>query len=412
MADIPIEQAIYGNAGSGGYRFLARSPGFRDEWLHEAELLCTGFGERPAGVACPDCVFAQPLGPDHVAVVQVADQGSDDAGRPGALGFHLLVLPRKEYSDLIGDPFVIADRYPPSWEARDEVPTLSWPAEPLPGRTVAEVQRVLKEGDSPSLLGGAQALVDGGRLIFERPAPATPLLRDLWMLLPTSTRNRLWPASFAFDNALGFDVLVVPRLDITARDGYLTEEQAGDYPQGRYELNLQIAAEAGDQHALDALFARRNSAQTLKLALMLVVVVGILAVVMNILNHAGGPSPRGTRPAGVQTTAPLAARYPRMKDADRIKVAEGLKELARELDMPLPSARPTIEQLLDALDSKLGTPDPSRDPGPLRRQGDTERQLRVLLWKHHVAGFDDPAYNPVELVERLRQKVAPAKRMP
>ena len=36
----------HGSQGAGGYRFLARSPGFRDEWLAEAERLCTGFGER------------------------------------------------------------------------------------------------------------------------------------------------------------------------------------------------------------------------------------------------------------------------------------------------------------------------------------------------------------------------------
>ena len=32
-----IEQAIYGCQDAGGYRFLGRSPGFRDEWLREAD---------------------------------------------------------------------------------------------------------------------------------------------------------------------------------------------------------------------------------------------------------------------------------------------------------------------------------------------------------------------------------------
>src|SRR4051794_8319624 len=99
MPTIPVEQAIYGNAGAGGYRFLARSPGFRDDWLPEAERLCMAFGERPAGVACPGCVFAQPFGTQHVAIVQVADQGTDDAGRPGALGFYLLLISRRAYEE-------------------------------------------------------------------------------------------------------------------------------------------------------------------------------------------------------------------------------------------------------------------------------------------------------------------------
>src|SRR5690349_14125025 len=102
-----IEQAIYGAQGAGGYRFLARSPGFRDDWLPAAERLCTSFGERPAGVACPGCVFAQPFAPGHVAIVQAADQGRDDAGRPGALGFRLMILPEELYSRIGGDPFAV-----------------------------------------------------------------------------------------------------------------------------------------------------------------------------------------------------------------------------------------------------------------------------------------------------------------
>src|SRR3954466_528377 len=105
MEEITIEQAVYGGHGQGGYRFLARSPGFLDDWLPEAERLCTGFGERPAGVSCPGCLSARPFGPGHVAVVKAADQGHDDAGRPGALGFRLLILPRPLYEDLGGDPF-------------------------------------------------------------------------------------------------------------------------------------------------------------------------------------------------------------------------------------------------------------------------------------------------------------------
>src|SRR5947209_20444722 len=154
MSDISVEQAIYGGHGPGGYQFLARSPGFLDEWLPEAEQLCTGFGDRPAGVACPHAVFARPLGRRHVAVVQVADQGSDDAGRPGALAFHLLVLPRLAYAGFGGDPFALAERAAPPWQARGDLPALSWPAVAPPPRTVEEVRTVLKRPEGPELLGG------------------------------------------------------------------------------------------------------------------------------------------------------------------------------------------------------------------------------------------------------------------
>src|SRR5262249_48794917 len=197
-----VEQGLYGAFDGGGYRFVARSPGFREEWISEAERICAGFGERPAGVACPAAVFAQPLGRHHVAIVQAADQGMDDAGRPGALGFHFLVLSRDHYRAYGGDPFQLAERQPPPWHIRGDLPALAWPAESLPPRTVDQTRRVLKRPDGPNLLGGSQVLVDGGRVVFQRQQPDSALLRDLWQLLPTRTRTELWPATFAFGNAL------------------------------------------------------------------------------------------------------------------------------------------------------------------------------------------------------------------
>jgi hypothetical protein len=299
MSEINIEQAIFAGQPAGGYRLLARSAGFLDEWQVEVERLCAGFGDPPVGVACPACMFARPFGKDLVAVVQVTDQGIA-ASRPRILIFRLLVIPRPFYFQWIGDPFVVADRFPPAWHPRGELPVLSWPAEPLPRRTVAEVQQVLQRVDgpedsrvpqSPTLLGAAQALVDGGKLVFERPAPDADFLRSLWTLLPHNTRCQLWPASYAFGNSLGFDILMVPRARRRDFEGYLSEQQAGDYPEGRYELNLQIAAESGDQHELDRLFSRRSSAQTFRLGLVLVVVALVLLAIMKLLNLVFAPPP-------------------------------------------------------------------------------------------------------------------------
>jgi hypothetical protein len=311
MAEIRIEQALYGTDGPGGYQFLARSPGFAEAWLPDAERLCTGFGERPAGVACPGCIFARPLGREHVAVVQVADRGADDAGRPGALGFRLLVLSRRDYAALTGDPFLIADRYPPSWTARGDLPPLQWEGGPPPRRTAADVQRVLQRAAGPSLvaddqvprggshvmLGGCQALVDGARLVFERPAPDTDLLRDLWTLLPSRVRCELWPASFAFGNALHFDAVVVPRYNADDFPHYKTEAQVADYPEGKYEYGLQHAAETNNQADLDSLFYRRSSREAFRLVVILLVVVVVLALVIRLLPNAPPPPTPATPPA-------------------------------------------------------------------------------------------------------------------
>jgi hypothetical protein len=314
MSDIPIQQAVVRRAGAGEPELQARSAGFLDAWLPEARRLATDFGDRPDGVRCPRAVFAQPLGKEHVAVVQVGDQPGD--GAP-ALGFHVLALPRAEYGRYLGDPFFVADQFPPAWHQTGELPALSLASDAQPRRTVAQVQRVLQrvkasalpEGidpedeaamaahavanaESPALLGGVQVLVDGGRLVFERPEPDHGLISGLWTLLPNTTRGELWPATFAFGNALRFDALVVPKLERLDRGqfpGYTLEDQAAEYPQGRYELQLQTAAEAGDQQELDLLFARRSWNDTRRLAVTLLVVIAVLAVAMNLLSTPTPP---------------------------------------------------------------------------------------------------------------------------
>jgi hypothetical protein len=408
MSDISLEQALYGSRDAGGYRFLARSPGFREEWLGPAQRLCAGFGERPADVACPAAVFAQPLDADRVAVVQVADQGTDDAGRPGALAFRLLVLSHEAYEFLGGDPFALAERLPPPWQASGELPALSLPAEAPPGRTLAQVQNVLERyrDHQPTLLGSVQALVDGGRVVFVRDEPDAGLVRALWTLLPTSSRCRLWPASFAFGNALGFDALVVPQVGGVEYTGYVHESQAGDYPEGQYELNLQVAAESGDQAALDALFARRGHRDVWRIGLALLGAIALLAVAFSVLGPNDTPAPAppaAPAPADRPQLAP-PEEYPALDEARRRQLTPALQALAERLGVPEP--RPAdVEGLIDALDAHLGTPDPKRDPGPLAPQGPAGRRLRLLLWKHGVPEYNDARLNPAELVERFERRL-------
>jgi hypothetical protein len=289
-----IEQALFERQDAGGHRLLARSAGFGDEWMSEAERLCIGFGERPAGVSCPGCVLVQPFGRQHIAIVQAADQGVDDTGQPGALGFYLLILPRSLYGELGGDPFHIAEQFPTPWQASGELPSLSWSAGAPPARTVEMLQKTLNVPYSATLLGGAQSLLDGGRLVFERTAPDAAILRGLWALLPTQERAKLWPASFTFSNVHQFDAVVTPRATDTEYEHYITEEKAGDYPEGRYECNLQSAIETGDQGEIDALLNYSRS-RMLRLIVVLLLMVILLSGAMSVL--LPGPRSPSSEPA-------------------------------------------------------------------------------------------------------------------
>ena len=156
MPELIIEQALVAPAAA-GWEIVARSPGWRDEWLAEVQRMCSGFGAAPAGAHLTGCVLAQPLGRDYAAVVQAAADGA-----PPILRFHVLSIPNESYAQ-IGDPFVLAEQFPPPWDARVVLPTLAW-TDDAPERPVERVQRILQEDDSATLLGGAQALVDGAHL--------------------------------------------------------------------------------------------------------------------------------------------------------------------------------------------------------------------------------------------------------
>jgi len=299
MPDFPIEQAIFRREHEQPPRVVGRSAGFDRAWLVDAERLILGFGERTGGVACPSALFAYPLNDDHVAVVQVADREAGPDGWP-VLGFRFLVIAQGHWQDYLGDPFLVSARLPADWQASGELATLTWPQEPLPRRMLADVQAVLmrvkahalredqdpeaqiertvENSESPALLGGAQVLVDGGELVFIRPGPDNALVHGLWTLLPNSLRPEIFPASFAFSNILGFDVVVAPRLGDEDWEGYTTEDQAADYPAGSYELALQVAAETNDQAELDRVFARRTSKETLRLAVHILVFVTIVVI--------------------------------------------------------------------------------------------------------------------------------------
>ena len=79
--------------------------------------------------------------------------------------FYVLVASKQAYAAAQGDPFELAGRFLPDWDANSELQPLESEEEILPPRTVADVQKVLKQSNGPELLGGCQALIDG-RSVF------------------------------------------------------------------------------------------------------------------------------------------------------------------------------------------------------------------------------------------------------
>lgn len=299
MPPITLEQALYVRPDHQQPRLVGRSPGFADAWLDDAEQLVLGFGARRNGLPCPLSVFARPLTKNHIAIVRVKDENADF---PTAMRFHFLIVEQRSYEAWIRDPFILAEKIAPTWDTVDGMPGATIPEEAFRPRTVEQVQAVLKRvkasalkededpeapdfertpenSESPALLGGVQILIDGGRLVFERPRGDLQLAAGMWLLLPERTRCRLWPASFAFSDELDFDLLIVPELEERMLADYRTEDQAAEYPDGNYEFALQHAAETGDQRELDAVFRKRDSRQTIRLALAVLVLVSVLVLI-------------------------------------------------------------------------------------------------------------------------------------
>lgn len=305
MAPLTIEQALLCANSTQGIDLCARSPGFEDAWVAPAQQLCTRFGLPSDDLSELTCVFAKPLTKNHVAVVQVAHRPLEaKSGRPKAV-FRLLVIPLQTYIDFTGDPFSIADQFVPLWNDSGALPTLTLSGTEPRRRRVEEIQTILQRSDGPTLLGTAQALVDASRVVFEKSGPDESLIRSIWQLLPDSTRCELWPTSFAFGNELAFDVLVASSAQGEAYSGYLRGDEAENYPEGRYELHLQIAAEDGDQGAIDGLFGRRSRKQTLRLCLYLLAAVGLMMIVMKLMQQQNPPPLKKNVSANGRTSARL-----------------------------------------------------------------------------------------------------------
>jgi hypothetical protein len=279
---LTIFQAIAARHGGAEVRWRNVSPNFPEHWKPRLEELMRLFGPHPAYVRCPEAMFVLPFDEGHVVIGRFADLDATTDQIPQILGFHFLLLSAQDYGDWGADPFALLDAMPPVWEQRQPLAE-SWTPHVHP-RTVDEVCTVLKRADSPTFLGAVQALLDGSRIAWPRPSPETELLQCLWMLLPYANRRETWICSCLFTPQLDFHAVVAPAEVASQLDArYLSETQAAHYPEGHYELGLQIAAEKGDQAALDSLFNRRSRSETLRMVIWLLVGIMVTVLVLGFL---------------------------------------------------------------------------------------------------------------------------------
>src|SRR5262249_4164855 len=168
--------------------------------------------------------------------------------------------------------------------------------------------------------------------------------------------------SFAFGNDHPFDAVVVPRADEAEYEHYITEEKAGDYPEGRYECNLQSAIETGDQREIDALL-HHNRSRMRRMIVLLFLMVIVLSAAMSVLlpgPRPVGPSPTTAKAAPPSLELPAVNEFPTLDVLERIEFAARLHALGerRHIELPQGTSDDSLTAALAALDKHLGTPYP------------------------------------------------------
>ena len=173
--DILLEQLVYGSFPfwDRGYDVLAKSPGCRPEWVADVLAACRQFGEAPSGVTPSPCLFATRLASGPWAVVGVEPLGQDDRGRPGALAFHALLIPDRDYRRAGSNPFAFAGVLRREWSAGASL-ELRW----TDGRGLALPPARPADPRARRIV---EALSRGRRVVIESAGPIEALAREVWL---------------------------------------------------------------------------------------------------------------------------------------------------------------------------------------------------------------------------------------
>ena len=158
-------------------------------------------------------------------------------------------------------------------------------------RSASQLLQILKDGDTPTLLGAAQLLVDGGSLHFVVEAPvAVDQVASLWALLPNRQRALLGWTTYLNSDRHGLAIGAGEKM----AEGAWSWTQVGDYPEGDYERSLHQAATQGDEDTVGRLLNRGSRTDVMILGLLL---LAALAIGQLILASTGWKPPPLIRPA-------------------------------------------------------------------------------------------------------------------
>lgn len=206
---IRAEQAVYGSFAEhgGGYGIVSHSPGCRPDWLAALRRVCERFGERPRHVTATGALIACNVSTSAWMVVRVQELGTDDRGRPGALGFHAFFLHPRDYRNLGGAPFPLVELFGAA--RRSEIP-LQAAVTPFGNEefaTTPESERIAGE------------IARGHRCVLESAEPIRSLAETIWRQLPLRVRLRRSLATWVFANEADYDLAAVPEKATTKAPG-------------------------------------------------------------------------------------------------------------------------------------------------------------------------------------------------